>query len=53
MRITSSIVLLIGIIAVSAASILIRNVQTQAPSVSLVFVDSPSMSGGVQCDSVS
>ena len=32
MRITSSIVLLIGIIAVSAASILIRNAQTAAPS---------------------
>lgn len=32
MRITSSIVLLIGIIAVSAASILIRNAQTTAPS---------------------
>jgi len=31
-RITSSIVLLIGIIAVSAASILIRNAQTTAPS---------------------
>jgi drug/metabolite transporter (DMT)-like permease len=31
-RITSSIVLLIGIIAVSAASILIRNAQTAAPS---------------------
>jgi len=31
-RITSSIVLLIGIIAVSAASILIRNAQTEAPS---------------------
>ena len=32
MRIGSSIVLIIGIIAVSAASILIRNAQTQAPS---------------------
>ncbi len=32
MRVTSSIVLLIGIIAVSAASILIRNAQTSAPS---------------------
>jgi drug/metabolite transporter (DMT)-like permease len=31
-RITSTIVLLIGIIAVSAASILIRNAQTTAPS---------------------
>jgi drug/metabolite transporter (DMT)-like permease len=31
-RITSSIVLLVGIIAVSAASILIRNAQTTAPS---------------------
>ena len=32
MRVTSSIVLLIGILAVSAASILIRNAQTTAPS---------------------
>ncbi len=32
MRITSSIVLLVGIIAVSAASILIRNAQTTTPS---------------------
>lgn len=32
MRVTSSIVLLIGIIAVSAASILIRKAQTEAPS---------------------
>jgi drug/metabolite transporter (DMT)-like permease len=31
-RVTSSIVLLIGILAVSAASILIRNAQTTAPS---------------------
>jgi len=31
-RITSSLVLLIGIVAVSAASILIRNAQTTAPS---------------------